>query len=39
LVYWVGLVWFCQLETNPVTLSLYNHHHGTGPVLQSALMS
>ncbi len=28
---WSGLVWFCQLKTNPVTLSLFSHHHGTGP--------
>jgi len=27
----VGLLWFCQLETNPATLSLFNYHHGTGP--------
>ncbi len=27
----IGLVWFCQLKTNPVTLSLFSHHHGTGP--------
>jgi len=27
----VGLVWFCQLETNHATLSLFNYHHGTGP--------
>ncbi len=28
---WIGLVLFCQLQTNPVTLSLFSHHHGTGP--------
>ncbi len=26
----IGLVWFCQLKTNPVILSLLSHHHGTG---------
>jgi len=29
---WIGLV-FCQLETNPVTMSLFNYHHGTGPIM------
>jgi len=27
----VGLVWFCQLKTNPVTQSVFNYLHGTGP--------
>ncbi len=27
----IGVVWFCQLETNPVTLNLFIYHHGTGP--------
>jgi len=26
-----SLDWFCQLETNHATLSLFNYHHGTGP--------
>ncbi len=26
-----GLVWFCQLKTYPVTLSLFSSRHGTGP--------
>ncbi len=28
---WTG--WFCQLKTNPVTLSWFSYHHGTGPWL------
>ncbi len=27
----IGVVWFCQLKTNPVTLNLFIYHHGTGP--------
>jgi len=30
---WIGLVWFCQLKTNPATLSLFNYHRGTDPRL------
>ncbi len=26
----IGVVWFCQLKTNPITLSLLIYHHGTG---------
>ncbi len=31
----IGVVWFCQLETNPVTLNLFIYHHGTGPSSES----
>ncbi len=34
-----GLVWFCQLKTNPVTLSLFSHRHGTGPRSTSLLLT
>ncbi len=27
----IGVVWFCQLKTNPLTLNLFIYHHGTGP--------
>ncbi len=27
----IGVVWFCQLKTYPITLSLFIYHHGTGP--------
>lgn len=26
-----GLVWFCQLKTNPITISLFDSHRGYGP--------
>ncbi len=31
----IGVVWFCQLKTNPVTLHLFFYHHGTGPCLRN----
>ncbi len=27
----IGVVWFCQLKTYPITLNLLIYHHGTGP--------
>ncbi len=27
----IGVVWFCQLKTYPITLNLFIYHHGTGP--------
>ncbi len=27
----IGVVWFCKLKTNPVTVNLFIYHHGTGP--------
>ncbi len=33
------MVWFCQLKTNPVTLSLFSHHHGTGPSCLTSIWS
>ncbi len=26
----IGVVWFCQLKTYPITLNLFIYHHGTG---------
>ncbi len=27
----IGVVWFCQIKTYPITLNLFIYHQGTGP--------
>ncbi len=27
----IGVVWFCQLKTYPITLTFFIYKHGTGP--------